>query len=197
MTQLFESPRIGASTSLSSKVRINRKRKYEVVVQVFISYSYGDEQQNRNENIKMAEEIVRPLLESLGFQVLTFRTNAGFGYTEKIITRYIEVSKVVIGIFTKDCKVSSDLWEPKPNILDELGRAYRNNKNRIIVPIIEEGASLRRYSNTIALLDPCYKLFFKRDLNTGFNTYGEMLVKLLQGLSKEFRFKANIRTCQR
>jgi len=182
-----------AYASLPSKFKIVGRPKYEkeveAIIKVFISYSYGEEQQNKNENIKLAEEHIRPLLESLGFKVLTFRKNVRFGPTDETITNYIEASKVIIGILTKDCPASDGTWEPKPNIPDEIGRAYRSNKNKIIIPIIEEGVELKKYSNTMTLLDPSYKLFFKRDLITGLNNYGEMLVKLVQGLSKEFEFK--------
>jgi hypothetical protein len=177
------------SASLPSKLEIAGRPKYEeaeAIIKVFISYSYGDEQENKKENIRLAEECIRPLLESLGFKVLTFRKDVKFGNSDEIITNYIETSEVIIGIFTKDCRASDSTWEPKPNIPDEMGRAFRSEDKKVVIPMIEEGVELKKYSNTRALLDPSYKLFFKRDLDTGLNNYGEMLVKLVQGLSKEF-----------
>jgi len=157
---------------------------------VFISYSYGEDQQNKEENIRLAEEHIRPLLHSLGFDVLTFRENVRFGPTDETTTHYIQSSRVVIGILTRDCQTGSGSWEPKPNIPDEISRALRSDMNKIVIPIEEDGVELRKYSNAMTLINPNYKLFFKRDLNTGLNTYGEMLVKLVQGLGREFEFKA-------
>jgi hypothetical protein len=173
---------------MTETAMISGRPKYEKEVnnKVFISYSYGDEQKNKDENIKFAEELLRPFLESLGFEVLTFKKNFRVGETDEIITSFINESKVIIGILTKDRQID-DTWEPKPNIPNEIDRAYRNNK--IVIPIREKGVELKTFSNILSRLYPTSSIFLERDLDSGRNNYGEILVKLVQGLSEKFDFK--------
>jgi hypothetical protein len=118
-----------------------------------ISYSYSEEH-NHDQNIYLAESILRPILELLNFNVYTFYHD-GSQRTPPLtwIKVTVKGSQILIGLITKDLQMqkNGDIeWHPKGNVPNEIGMA---NEGCLIIPFAEKGVTV---CSNIYTNSPCH-----------------------------------------
>jgi hypothetical protein len=162
-----------ATSLIAGQPKYTRGVHEEERKKVFISYSSSEE--NKKDNEYLAEEIVRPVLEMLNFEVLSYNRNR----SQRVkpmdwIEANVKTCHVLVAFLTRDLKISKEgeeEWHPKPNISNEIGMV---RDECLVVPFAEIGVIIPSNVEEKYHCPP-----FERE------KYGELLVELLKILKKE------------
>lgn len=128
---------------------------------VFLSYSSSEE--NREENKHLTEELVRPVLEMLDFEVYSYNKN----HSQRIkpmdwVEAQVRASDILVAFLTKDLRIQKDAaeeWHPKPNIPNEIGMA---REKCLVIPCAEKGVIIPSNVEEKFHCPPLYKRKIRR-----------------------------------
>ena len=158
------------ATEISQHEKFSKTRK-----KVFLSYSYS-EVHNKSQNLHLAEEILRPILEMLSFEVYSYYHD----HSQRMkpmdwIESTVKTSDILVALLTKDLKTINEKeeaeWHPKENIPNEIGMA---SESSLVIPFAETGVKVCSNVN-----NKFHCPTFARE------NYGEMIVELMGILKKE------------